>query len=76
VTKESDWKWLDPQEIASCQLTLEELSFEVTQCGRYRLEFVFQGYRALFWPYSGWHSGRSIEDGRGFEHLSGAVVTN
>lgn len=22
-----------------------------------------------FWPYSGWHTGKDIEDGRGFEHL-------
>lgn len=22
-----------------------------------------------FWPYSGWHTGKDIEDGRGFDHL-------
>lgn len=31
--------------------------------------FYWKGSRVKFWPYSGWHSGRSIKDGRGLKEL-------
>lgn len=31
--------------------------------------FSFKGKQVKFFPYSGWHSGKSIKDGRGLDKL-------
>jgi len=62
-------KILQPQRITGCKLELEKLGFEVTQSGDTELQFMFNGSLVKFWPYSGWHSGKSIKDGRGFSNL-------
>ena len=33
------------------------------------VQFFFKGKRVTYFPYSGWHTGKSINDGRGFNHL-------
>ena len=33
------------------------------------LKFDFQGESVCFFPYSGWHTGKSIKDGRGINKL-------
>ncbi len=33
------------------------------------LEFDFKGEKVKFFPYSGWSSGKSIQDGRGLQKL-------
>lgn len=62
-------KLLEPQRMISCKKSLTNLGFEVTQADPIRLEFIFKGSKITFFPYSGWHSGKTIEDGRGFSHL-------
>lgn len=57
---------LQPQRMRKCQVTLESLGYKVEVFEPDRLEFEHKGQIVKFWPYSGWHSGRSIEDGRGF----------
>ena len=57
--------------MAAGKKALEELGFEVTEVGNTRLDFTYKGSKVMYWPYSGWHTGRTIEDGRGFEHLIG-----
>ena len=59
---------LQPKRIASCIAKLERLGFDVQQNGT-QLAFTFRGSKVLFWPYSGWHTGKTIKDGRGFDHL-------
>lgn len=34
-----------------------------------RLEFIYQGEIVRFYPYSGWHTGKTIQDGRGINKL-------
>lgn len=53
----------------TCREKLEALGFDVQSYGGDRLDFVFKGNPIKFWPYSGWHSGKGIKDGRGFENL-------
>ena len=60
---------LQPIRVAKAKKTLEELGFEVTQHGETTLRFVFRGGTVNFFPYSGWHSGNTIQDGRGLEKL-------
>lgn len=55
--------------MAGCKAKLEELGLEVRQAGGDLLEFVYNGNTIKFWPYSGWHSGKGIKDGRGFKNL-------
>jgi len=31
--------------------------------------FTHNGHQVTFYPYSGWHSGKSIKDGRGLQKL-------
>jgi hypothetical protein len=33
------------------------------------IEFEFKGEKVKFFPYSGWHTGKSIKDGRGIDNL-------
>lgn len=60
---------LQPQRLASCKKKLEELGFTITQEDHTKLVFEYQGAKIQFWPYSGWHTGKTITDGRGFNHL-------
>lgn len=60
---------LQPQRMKSCREKLEELGFEVSEVGNTQLSFMFNGSKISFWPYSGWHSGKTIKDGRGFQKL-------
>lgn len=49
--------------------TLTELGYEVTKYGSDGLAFEYKGSRILYFPYSGWASGATIEDGRGLQNL-------
>lgn len=46
-----------------------ELGYELTFIDETRIEFIFKGNVIKFFPYSGWHTGKSIKDGRGIENL-------
>lgn len=60
---------LEPERMASCKKRLEDLGFEVQELGSTQLQFIFKGSKISFFPYSGWHSGKTIQDGRGFANL-------
>ena len=60
---------LEPKRIASCKNKLIELGFEITYEDHTRIEFNFKESKVSLWPYSGWHTGKTIKDGRGFEKL-------
>jgi hypothetical protein len=59
---------LTPKRVQGCKEKLESLGFEVTATSD-RLDFIYKGSKIMFWPYSGWHSGKTIKDGRGFNNL-------
>lgn len=65
---------LQPQRMASCKDRLEQLGFVISYQDYNRLEFMFEGNKITFYPYSGWHSGKGIKDGRGFENLLGQIA--
>lgn len=33
------------------------------------IQITFKGEKVRFFPYSGWHTGKSIKDGRGLKNL-------
>lgn len=59
---------LEPTRISRCIETLQDIGFSPTISGK-AIIFIYKGEAITFWPYSGWHSGKSIKDGRGFENL-------
>lgn len=60
---------LEPLRMAGCKKALEDMGFEVREVGSTQLQFIFKGNKISFYPYSGWHSGKGIIDGRGFHKL-------
>lgn len=60
---------IEPVRMKECKRSLEKMGFEVTTNGSNLLMFMFNGELVRFWAYSGWHSGKSIKDGRGFSNL-------
>lgn len=60
---------LEPKRVQGCAQTLVELGYEPVILNGVKIEFVHQGEVISFWPYSGWHSGKNIQDGRGFKEL-------
>lgn len=60
---------LQPKRMAAAIAALSELSLPVTYQDETRIDFTYQDNRISYWPYSGWHSGKGIIDGRGFNHL-------
>lgn len=59
---------LQPARIESCRKELEALGYEVEDHGT-MLVFEFQGNKIKLYPYSGWFTGKGINDGRGFGKL-------
>lgn len=59
---------LEPKRIETCKAKLEQMGYKVTQ-EHVQLNFTYRGSKIQFWPYSGWHTGKTIVDGRGFNHL-------
>ena len=60
---------LQPKRMKNCKARLEQLGFDVEVVGDTQLKFMFNNNMVIFYPYSGWHSGKSIKDGRGFKNL-------
>lgn len=60
---------LEPQRIEYAKSVISHLGYKITfECST-RIEFMFQGHVVKFYPYSGWHTGKSIVDGRGINKL-------
>lgn len=60
---------LQPQRMESCQEELERLGYTVTSDNYSTLKFEYNGNTITLWPYSGWFSGKGVQQGRGFVKL-------
>lgn len=58
---------IDRVEYAHRKLT--EAGIVVTKAAYNRLEFMWKGSRVMFWPFTGWATGKTIQDGRGIHNL-------
>jgi hypothetical protein len=54
---------MDVAKAAIAKLGFKYIADETTIC------FTYDGHQVKFFPYSGWHTGKSIKDGRGIEKL-------
>ncbi len=62
-------KKLEPKRLEYAKQQITKLGFEITFECETRIEFMFKGHKVSLFPYAGWHTGKSIVDGRGLEKL-------
>lgn len=60
---------LEPKRLEYAKKKIEELGYNVLKCSETELRFDFNNHHVYFFPYSGWHSGSEIKDGRGLQKL-------
>lgn len=60
---------LEPVRMAHAIEKIEALGYEVKKISGKELQFWYKGKTIRLFPYSGWHSGKTIQDGRGLQKL-------
>lgn len=60
---------LQPLRMQAAIKELTELGKQPIQVDETCLMFVHMGKQCNFFPYSGWHTGSTIKDGRGLQNL-------
>lgn len=60
---------LQPLRMETALKELGKLGIEDTAHNDSEITFFWKGYIVHFYPYSGWHTGSSIKDGRGLQKL-------
>lgn len=62
-------KELEPQRMEYAIEILSKLGYTLWHKDNTKIKFDLKGETVTFFPYSGWHTGKSIKDGRGFQNL-------
>ncbi len=60
---------LEPERIRYAKEQIEKLGYTVTGESKTYISFEFKGHPVKLFPYSGWHTGKTIQDGRGLKNL-------
>ena len=61
---------LEPERMQVAKQEIEKLGYEVIEVSETELQFIHaMNHKIKFFPYSGWHSGATIKDGRGLQKL-------
>ena len=60
---------LEPIRISTTKKALEDMGYVIHYQDNRKIKFMYKGYEVTLYPYSGWHTGKSIKDGRGFNQL-------
>lgn len=60
---------LEPERMDYCIKLLNSFGYSVIGQTENSIEFIFKGEKVTMLPYSGWHTGKSIKDGRGIQKL-------
>lgn len=55
---------------------LSKLGMPIKPVNKSRIDIKFRGNIIQFFPYTGWHSGKGIKDGRGFKKLYNQLTGN
>lgn len=62
-------KELQPKRIEYAIKKITDLGYEIEFKSETMLRFNYNDHAVCFYPYSGWHTGKSIKDGRGLQNL-------
>ena len=60
---------LEPIRIAKAVDSIESLGLRVSYKDSTKIKFDFRGSCVTYFPYSGWATGKTIQDGRGLANL-------
>jgi len=60
---------LEPKRLQHAKREIEKLGYKIVSETETELRFEYMGHIVYYFPYSGWHSGSSIKDGRGLSKL-------
>lgn len=60
---------LEPVRYEKAIKELEDLGFHVNRVDRTKIQFLYKEWWVTYYPYSGWATGQTIEDGRGLRNL-------
>ena len=61
---------LEPKRMEVAKQEIEKLGYDVIEVSETELQFIHvRNCKIKFFPYSGWHSGATIKDGRGLQKL-------
>jgi hypothetical protein len=60
---------LQPQRMAYCVEQVSSLGFEIFDQNENSFCFEYKNQKIQMFPFTGWHTGKSIKDGRGIENL-------
>lgn len=59
----------EPERTSYAIAKLTELGFQVETVDPHTLRIVFKGFPVTIYPYSGWFTGKTVNDGRGIANL-------
>jgi hypothetical protein len=60
---------LQPKRLDYAKEKILALGLKIIHSDATRIDFMFKGSKISFFPYSGWATGKPIEDGRGLQNL-------
>ena len=60
---------LQPERMRHAKEEIIKLGYVITAETLTHIQFKFKGSVVTLYPYSGWHSGKTIKDGRGLKGL-------
>lgn len=62
-------KKLQPERMEVAKDAINKLGLVIVMENETKIVFWYKGSPVHFYPYSGWHTGKSIKDGRGLQKL-------
>lgn len=65
---------LEPARMKHAIEEITKLGYEITFQSSTELQFTFKDKVVRYFPYSGWHAGASINDGRGLKNLLKQII--
>lgn len=60
---------LEPKRIAYAIQHIKQLGYTITVRDNKKIQFIHKCQIVTFYPYSGWATGKTIQDGRGLDKL-------
>lgn len=69
-------KELEPKRMEYAMKELTKIGIAPLIISNKRIEFEFKGESVMLYPYSGWFTGKSVQDGRGIEKLLKQLKNN
>lgn len=59
---------LEPKRMETALKAIKEKGYKTTS-NENAISFTYNDHKVIFYPYSGWHTGKTIKDGRGLKSL-------